>query len=355
MSRAKGPRLYLRRRKGRPATWVILDTGDEVGTGCGENDRRGAEAALAAYITGKHAPQTHLSRPSDILIADVVAIYLRERAPHVKRPDFLADTAAPIIDWWGDKRLADIRGNTCRQYVAWRVGRGVSDQTARHDLKTLRAAINHYHREYGPLDAVPAVTLPARAEPRSRYLTRSEAARLLWAARRVEHLRRFILIGLYTGTRRSAVLGLKWTTSLHSGWINVEAGILYRRGVAQRATAKRQPPCTLPGRLLAHVARWREQDLRHGIGSVIHVKGAPIATLPKSWASARAAAQLGPDVIPHTLRHTCVTWLLTAGVPAWEVAGFVGMSVDMIDRVYGHHAQGAPKVTRERNSAKRGT
>jgi hypothetical protein len=31
------------------------------------------------------------------------------------------------------------------------------------------------------------------------------------------------------------------------------------------------------------------------------------------------------------------TWLMQAGVDKWEAAGFLGMSVEMIDRVYGHH------------------
>ena len=41
---------------------------------------------------------------------------------------------------------------------------------------------------------------------------------------------------------------------------------------------------------------------------------------------------------PHTLRHTAVTWLMQRGVPAAEVAGFVGLSIEMVDRVYGHHS-----------------
>jgi len=28
---------------------------------------------------------------------------------------------------------------------------------------------------------------------------------------------------------------------------------------------------------------------------------------------------------------------MQAGVDKWEAAGFLGMSVEMIDRVYGHH------------------
>jgi integrase len=53
---------------------------------------------------------------------------------------------------------------------------------------------------------------------------------------------------------------------------------------------------------------------------------------------ARDNAGLGPDVTPHTLRHTCATWKVQAGMPLWDVAGFLGMTTKMVDDVYGHHA-----------------
>jgi hypothetical protein len=59
----------------------------------------------------------------------------------------------------------------------------VSQSTARRDLQTLQAAINHYHQE-NTLDAVPVVTLPEKSPARDRWLNRSEAARLLWSALR---------------------------------------------------------------------------------------------------------------------------------------------------------------------------
>lgn len=40
------------------------------------------------------------------------------------------------------------------------------------------------------------------------------------------------------------------------------------------------------------------------------------------------------------MRHTAATWLMQAGVDKWEAAGFLGISVEMLDRVYGHHVYG---------------
>lgn len=102
---AKAPRLWLRSRSGRASQWVILDRGKEFGTGCGAGDRRGAEETLAAYIRQKYEPQSKGGRLSGILIADVVLCYLREHAPHVARPDYLAGTARPVIEWWVLKTL----------------------------------------------------------------------------------------------------------------------------------------------------------------------------------------------------------------------------------------------------------
>lgn len=344
--RAKGPRLYPRARKGRPTVWVIRDAGTEISTECRLEDRRGAEEALAAYITAKHRPDTRSTRLGEISVANVINLYLTEHAPHVSNAEFLAHTAAPVVEWWGDKTLAHIRGATCRQYVAWRCNQGVSDQTARHDLKTLRAAVLYYHREYGPLDAVPAFTLPPKAAPRTRFLSRSEAARLLFHARHSKHTARLILIGLYTGTRRGAILGLRWVPSLTSGWIDVEHGIMHRVGARSRQTKKQQPSITLPHRLLVHARRWHRLDMAQNVGVVVHYKGRTVHDVRTSWENAREAAGLGADVVPHTLRHTCVTWMLRAGVSAWDVAGFVGLTVEMIDRVYGHH--GPPQVRGER-------
>ena len=331
---SKGARLYL--RSGRNAGWVIRDGTTERRTGCGPDDRAGAERALQDYIARKYTPPTRESLLDRIACADVINVYLREHAPHTRSLNWIIHTATPIIEWWGNKTLAEIRGQTCRQYVDWRCAQGVSDQTARHDLKTFRAAINYYHREYGPLSAVPAVTMPRKGPAKARWLTRSEAAALLRAARSLgyEHVARAILIGIYTGTRSQALFGLRWLPSTDAGWIDLERGMLYRRGAGQHETAKRQPPVPIPRRLMPHLRRWHARDT--GLSHVIHWRGQPIAKLRRSWSAVCELAGI-EGVTPHTLRHTATTWLLQAGVPTWEVAGYVGMSEEVVRDVYGHH------------------
>jgi integrase len=64
--------------------------------------------------------------------------------------------------------------------------------------------------------------------------------------------------------------------------------------------------------------------------------GKPVRSVKKGFARAVALAGLA-DVTPHTLRHTAATWLMQNGTEIWEAAGFLGMSPEILARVYGHH------------------
>jgi integrase len=60
-------------------------------------------------------------------------------------------------------------------------------------------------------------------------------------------------------------------------------------------------------------------------------------SVKKGFGHAVDLAGLEGKITPHTLRHTAATWLMQAGVDLWQAAGYLGMSVEVLDRVYGHH------------------
>lgn len=73
----------------------------------------------------------------------------------------------------------------------------------------------------------------------------------------------------------------------------------------------------------------------------VELNGKPIKSVRTGFRKAVALVQLnggGTKVVPHTLRHTAATWLMQRGVSPWEAAGYLGMSTEMIERVYGHHS-----------------
>lgn len=328
---AKPPRLYLREDKGR-RVWVILDSGQYRRTGCAEGDRDGANQRLADYISEKYASRPAQGGRSDsISCAEVLRVYALERAPETSRPKLIGEHIQFLAPFWGLRKVSEIKGQTCRKYAEGRK----SVALARRELETLRAAVNYFHKEYG-LDPVPAFTMPPKSSPRVRWLTRSEAANLLWNARKSKHLQRFILIGLYTGTRSGAILNLSWMPSTQGGWVDLERGVMFRKAEGKAETRKRQPPVRIPDRLLAHMRRWKDMDGR--IRHVIHWNGSRVDSVKKAFRSARTGAKLDAEVIPHALRHTCATWLMQAGVETWQAAGFLGMTVEMLERTYGHHS-----------------
>lgn len=91
----------------------------------------------------------------------------------------------------------------------------------------------------------------------------------------------------------------------------------------------------MPDALTAHLWRWH-----HKLGQryVVEWQGKPVGSTKRAFANLVHELGLGDDVVRHSLRHTAVTWGMQAGVDIWELAGYVGMSTEMIERRYGHHA-----------------
>jgi integrase len=349
---AKGPRLWLRRERRdqsgtltHPAVWYIRDDGRyQQGTGCGIDDRERAVQLLADYIAQKRldGPPRSARDPASVPVADVIARYIRDVAAKRARPKEAAQRARALLAYFGNKTLADINGDCCRRYAEQRS----TDAAARRELEDLRAAINHHRRE-GLCSQVVEVVLPPERAARERWLTRSEAARLIlaaWRYREIQkgrptdrrsrrHVAKSMLVALYTGTRASAVCGAALEPTPGRGWIDVERGVFYRRPARRLETKKRQPPVPLPPGLLAHLRRWK----RHGQTFAVEWNREPVTAVKKAFGNVVADAGLGPDVTPHVLRHTAATWLMQAGVDMWEAAGFLGMTVEMLSQRYGHH------------------
>lgn len=384
------PRLYLREDEG---VWIIRDGSKTIRTGCDAANSRGAEEALARHLAEKFKPAIREHSPSQLTVDEVLTAYGMEYAPTAGDPARIAYAISALATYWSGKTLAQVRGSTCREYIKARTttpranmgnarteerrSRTVSHGTARRELGVLSAAINYWHREHGPLDAVPVVTRPKPPEPKADVIkTRAQMARLLagalgwyelkWVdlATRQEHRKwrrdheainrhtaRFIIIGRYTANRPGATLGLHWLPNTVGGWPDLEREVMFRKSAEKVSTKKRQPTVRMGRALLAHMRRWHAIDEREraaearrtgrpstGYMTVIHWKGKPIRDIGKSFAAALDYAGLPRNFTPHVLRHTRVTWWVEAGLPLEEVADAAGMTTEMVEKVYWHRS-----------------
>src|SRR5207237_935812 len=77
----------------------------------------------------------------------------------------------------------------------------------------------------------------------------------------------------------------------------------------------------------------RRRARRRGseLGYVLHIDGARIGDIKRGFAAACLRAGIC-GVTPHTLRHTCATWLMQAGTDLWEASGFLSMSMETLQR-----------------------
>jgi integrase len=366
------------------AGWYIEDGGRRYSTGCARSDVGQAERQLAAHIAAKHAPARQRNRdPDQVKVHDVLNVYAAEVAVDHARPAETAARLKAISKFFGRLTLSEINGKLCRDYVE----QASSPAAARRQLEDLRAALKHYYTE-GYVTAVPAVVLPEKSESRQRWLTRSEAARLIRAAWRMRqtwkghasdrytgrHVARFILTAVYTGTRSGAICDAAIRPTEGRAYVDLDRGVFYRRADGERETKKRQPPVRLPDRLLAHMRRWartpvflkyesRQKSLNIGRmishDYVVEWEGAPIGSIRKAFKSACQAAGLGwydedgefeTDVTPHILRHTAATWLMQNGTDLSLAADYLGMTEAVLRSTYYHHhpdfqAEAAERIT----------
>jgi integrase len=257
----------------------------------------------------------------------VLADYARERGPKVTAPDVMGRAIEVLTEFWAGMTVSEITPQACERYMEKRAR---AKGTMRRELGVLRTAINWSHKNGRITRAVP-VPLPEGGQARERWLMRSEAAALIWAARTRKarlYMPLYILLGIYTGRRKEAILSLRWPQ------VDLEAGLIDFDIAGRARTKKRRGKVRIPARLVPHLRRARRRGTE--LGYVLHVNGKPIGNIKKGFAAACARADL-TDVIPHTLRHTAATWLMQSGVPIWEAAGFLAMRPETLQRVYGHH------------------
>ncbi len=234
------------------------------------------------------------------------------------------------------RKLRDILSHDVRAYITQRRKEGAAASTINKEVGLLSSAINYARREWGWDIHNPAQGCRQREpEGRLRWLTKSEAAALIEAARQSEkapHLADFIILALNTGMRSGEILGLEWRR------VDMGNGLIWLEAEHTKTARRRTIPLNDNARtaLLSRL-NWRARHCPDSPWVFCDSRGRRIASVKKSFETACRRAGID-DFRIHDLRHTCAAWLVTAGIPLAEVRDLLGhRSIQMTER-YAHLA-----------------
>ncbi|WP_425456741.1 tyrosine-type recombinase/integrase [Denitrobaculum tricleocarpae] len=192
----------------------------------------------------------------------------------------------------------------------------------RDELIELRTTLK-FALDSGWINRVPRIDIPAKRPPRYRFITREEAASLLYAAD-LPHLRAFILIAMTTGARKGAILGLTWDR------VDLENCRIDFHDPERRMTKKRRtvvPIATTTAEALEYLRRCAQTPF------VIEFLGKPVKDVKKSFQRACESAKL-KNVTPHTLKHSVISWLAMDGFTVDEISDMTATTRETIITVY---------------------
>jgi integrase len=350
----------------RGAFYIVwYEAGRERSRSTGTTDGREAEGILADFIRDRQRKERKGEpKPQhEVTIAEVLDLYGDQHAPTSADPQRIGYAIAALLPFWAERPVSDITKQACRDYVASRtrdVKRKdgdkvvvatvpIADGTTRRELGTLTAALNFAVQEK-LLASAPYVELPEKPDGKDRWLTRHEAARLLNAARtgRADvrlYLPLFIVLGLYTGARKEAIASLRWSqVDFGRKRINFAAAVSSAPDKTEknrrRKTNKRRAHIPIPRRLMTFL-RLAHKRRAGDDGFVVQDAGQQVKDIGDSRGGSfgGACSRAGlTGVSPHVLRHTCGTWMAQAGVPLFQIGGWLGHSSEATTRLYAHHS-----------------
>lgn len=264
-------------------------------------DRNGAEAeARRLWSAGQRGKWT---------VGRIVEAYMADRAA-----DGIASATRQQDAWkamklfWADVDPANIDKPMCRSYEA---KRGKAAATIRYELGMLSVALR-WAVERKHIKSAPEIWRPDPPERKIRHLTHAQFEKF-FAAVRAPHARLYVLLGLYTLARPTAILQLTWDR------IDFERGMIDLNPKGRTQTRKRRPTVPMHDDLRAEL----EEAFRARQTEYVIERGAkPVSNIKKAFQA--ASERCGIHVTPYSLRHTGAVWAVEAGASMDELAQLMG-------------------------------
>lgn len=200
--------------------------------------------------------------------------------------------------------------------------RRVAPATLRYELLQLSTALGWATGNGPKLASKPTIPLPEQPERKLRHLSHEEFEKF-YAGVVADHARLYVMLGLYTMARPTAILELTWDR------VDFMRRIIDFTPPGHRRTNKRRTIVPINDELLealqkGHAGRTTPYVIERGGKRVACIKKAFLSASERSTVHATA----------YTLRHTGAVWAAEAGVSMAELAQFMGHDDDRTTQKY---------------------
>ena len=220
---------------------------------------------------------------------------------------------------------------------------GLSDRSISDIAKLLRSIFEDaITLEY--LDRNPAsrIKIPQRNnKPREKSFVSQDQIQIFRECIRGHKLERLFLFDLFFGLRRGELIGLKWSC-IRDGKLHIEHTITRMKTTVARDQVKTQAgyrSLVIPDKYqeMLNEIRSEQEMYKRVLGNTYNDQGyiftkedgtpySPDYVTKQFKKIVRSEPRLGNDLTLHSLRRSCITALLTAGVPVKTVQGWAGHS-----------------------------
>lgn len=325
------------KRKGSPYWWVKITPpgGRPIRRSTGTVDYKEAQALEGQWRAELYRQHTWGEKPTHTF-AEVASEYL-VASQGARSLDDIKRRVARVYDHFGAEFvMEEMTAQDVRGFIRARQEEGMMPATINRELSVLSAMITHAvtQLEWPMGNPVQGRKLK-EPEGRVRWIRRDEAERLVEQARKQrsgDRLADFILLALNTGARMNEMLKLTWDR------VDFDHALMHLEGEDNKSARRRTIPLNLVAMSALRGRRhFVDQHCPHSPWVFAKASGERLVTIREGFKSACAAVGIR-DFRIHDLRHTCASWLVSAGVPLADVKEVLGHSTIKMTEKYAHLA-----------------
>jgi len=303
-----------------------------------DNARRGISPRTLREMREMNREAEKTAKAHALSFEDYFENHYLPEAKQRKKAKTIQTEKAHKRDWlapaFNGKSMRDISGSDLQQVKDRLFAKNRSPRTIQHSLAIFRLVWNHAKKRGIVSKECPTcnIDMPRVDNARSRFLTPSEASKLLDAIKELDQRAwELTLAALYTGARLGELSSLTW------------AGIDLEGDTVRLIHTKTGKPRTVP------LAAPLKEVLKN---KTTNPPEAPVFTNSKReqwkeapWAFRKAVKDLGLNagrddrrdkIVFHSLRHTSASMMLSAGVDIRSLQSIFGWSTLQMAGRYAH-------------------